>query len=267
MSEFTREASTHETRPEETPLHVVAPAATLRTAVDVLGALVDECRVRFDEEGLHVAAMDPATVASVSLDLDPTAFEVFDVEERTLGVPLERLDDVLSMGSGDGPVSLALDPETRRLAVAVAGLDYSMALVDPDAIRSPPDLDELDFDYAASVVLEAEALSRSIRAADMVSNHAAVGVDEDEEAFVVTAEGDTDDVRYRLSGEDLVDIDPEEAESLYSVDYLRALDRPTSTGSEVTLRLGTEIPLSLSFEVADGAGQVEYALSPRIARR
>ncbi|MFC5972716.1 DNA polymerase sliding clamp [Halomarina salina] len=267
MAEATHEESTHETRPDESPLHVVAPAATLRTAVDVLGALVDECRVQFDEEGLHVAAMDPATVASVSLDLDTAAFDTFDVEERTLGVPLERLDDVLSMASGDDPVSLALDPETRRLDVAVAGLDYSMALVDPDAIRSPPDLDELDFEYEASVVLEAEALSRSIRAADMVSNHATVGVEEEGEAFVVTAEGDTDDVRHRLSGEDLVDIDACEAESLYSVDYLRALDRPIPGGSEVSLELGTEIPLSLSFEVADGAGHVEYALSPRIARR
>ena len=252
---------------DATPLRVVVPVATLRTAVDVLGALVDECRVRFDEEGMHVAAMDPATVASVSLDLDPSAFDAFDVEERTLGVPLERLDDMLSMASGDDPVSLAFDPETRRLDVAVAGLDYSMALVDPEAVRSPPDLDELDFEYSARVVLAAEALSRSVRAADMVSDHATVGVDVDDGAFVVTAEGDTDDVRHRLSGKDLCDVDADEAESLYSVDYLRALDRPIPTGADVELELGTEIPLSLSFDVADGAGSVEFALSPRIARR
>lgn len=259
--------STFDTSADATPLRVIAPAATLRTAVDVIGALVDECRMRFDGEGVHVAAMDPATVASVSLDLDAAAFDAYDVEERTLGVPLERLDDVLSMASGDDPVTLALDPETRRLDVAVAGLDYSMALVDPEAIRSPPNLDELDFEYDASVVVEAATLSRSVRAADMVSDHATVGVDADDEAFVVSAEGDTDDVSHRLGAEDLLDVSPGEAESLYSVDYLRALDRPIPKGADVTLRLGTEIPLSLSFEVADGAGSVEYALSPRIARR
>lgn len=253
--------------PEETPLRVVVPASTLQTAIDVLDALVDECRMRFDAEGVHVAAMDPATVASVSLDLDASAFESYDVEERTLGVPLERLDDVLSMASGDDPVQLALDPETRRLNVAVTGLDYTMALVDPDAIRSPPDLDELDFDYGARVTLDSGKLSRSVRAADMVSTHASVGVDADDEAFVVSASGDTDDVRHRLAGDDLLDIDAGDAESLYSVDYLRALERPIPSGSEVTLQLGTEVPMALSFHIADGAGRVEYALSPRIARR
>jgi proliferating cell nuclear antigen len=259
--------STLESVPEETPLRVVAPASTLRTAVDVLGALVDECRMRFDAEGVHVAAMDPATVASVSLDLDTSAFESYDVEERTLGVPLDRLDDVLSMASGDDPVQLALDPETRRLNVAVAGLDYTMALVDPDAIRSPPDLDGMDFEYTASVTLDAGALTRSVRAADMVSDHATLGVDADDAAFTVEATGDTDDVCHRLADADLLDADLGDAESLYSVDYLLALERPIPAGSEVTLRLGTEIPVSLSFAVADGAGQVEYALSPRIARR
>ncbi|MWG35819.1 DNA polymerase sliding clamp [Halomarina oriensis] len=252
--------------PEETPLHVVVPASTLRTVVDVLGALVEECRMRFDADGVHVAAMDPATVASVSLDLSPAAFESYDVEERTLGVPLERLDDVLSMASGDDPVQLALDPETRRLTVAVAGLDYTMALVDPEAIRSPPDLAEMEFEYTAAVTLESTALSRSVRAADMVSSHATVGVDADDEAFVVSASGDTDDVRHRLAGDDLLDIDAGEAESLFSVDYLTALERPIPSGSEVTLELGMEIPMALSFEIAAGAGQVEYALSPRIAR-
>jgi proliferating cell nuclear antigen len=255
------------TVPEETPLRVVAPASTLRTAVDVLGALVDECRMRFDADGLHVAAMDPATVASVSLDLSPAAFESYTADERTLGVPLERLDDVLSMASSDDPVALAPDPETRRLNVAVAGLDYTMALVDPEAIRSPPDLDGMDFEYTASVTLDSGALTRSVRAADMVSDHATLGVDADDGAFTVEATGDTDDVRHRLAGDDLVDADPGDAESLYSVDYLLALERPIPSGTAVTLRLGTEVPASLSFAVADGAGEVAYALSPRIARR
>ncbi|MFD1514925.1 DNA polymerase sliding clamp [Halomarina rubra] len=250
----------------DSTLRLVVPAATLRTATDVLGALVEECRVRFDDEGLHVAAMDPATVASVSLDLSPSAFETYEVEDKRLGVPLERLDDVLSMASGDDLVSLTLDPETRRLHVAVAGLEYTMALVDPDAIRSPPDLDELDFEYSASVTLDSGALSRSVRAADMVSTHATVGVDPDTDAFVVSASGDTDDVAHRLRRDELVDCSVGEAESLYSVDYLRSIVRPIPAGTDVTLRLGTEVPLSLSFATADGAGQVEYALSPRIAR-
>lgn len=253
--------------PEETPLRVVAPASTLRTAVDVLGALVDECRMRFDAGGVHVAAMDPATVASVSLELTPAAFESYTADERTLGVPLERLDDVLSMASGDDPVVLALDPETRRLNVAVADLDYTMALVDPDAIRSPPDLAELEFEYAASVTLDAGALTRSVRAADMVSDHATLGVDADDGVFTVEATGDTDDVCHRIAEEDLLDADLGDAESLYSVDYLLALERPIPSGTAVTLRLGTEVPVSLSFAVDDGAVQVEYALSPRIARR
>lgn len=250
------------------PLRLVVPAPTLRTAVDALRALVDECRMTFDEDGLRVDAMDPATVASVSLELAPAAFETYDVDGRTLGVPLERLDDVLSVAGREDTVALAFDPETRRLDVAAGGVDYAMALLDPESVRSPPDLEAMAFEFTASATVGADALSRAVRAADMVSDHATVGVDDGGEtgALVVAAEGDTDDVVTRLDGEELAALSPGAAESLYSVDYLRALDRAVPTGASVDLRLGDEVPLSLSFDVADGSGRVEYALSPRIAR-
>lgn len=243
-----------------------AAAGTVRTVVDVVGAVVDECRLRLDADGIHVSAVDPAAIASVSVDVPASAFDVYEGEGGTIGVDLDRLADVLSVADRGGRVGFLLDAATRKLHVVIGDLEYTMALIDPESIRSPPDLSAAEFGFTADAVLGTDDIDRFVRAADMVSDHVGMGVDDAEGAFYVEAEGDTDDVSLVLPGEELVDLTPGEAHSLYSVDYLRELSRVIPSGSDVRLRLGDEAPLGIGYELGDGAGSVEGYLSPRIAR-
>jgi proliferating cell nuclear antigen len=255
------------TDPAPDSLHVVTRAETLQQAVALVGALVDECRVRFGDEGVEVTAIDPANVAAVGLSVDRAAFEAYDADGETLGVDLDRFGDVLSMADGDDLVELDLDAESRRLHLHVDGLAYTLALIDPDSIRSSPARADLAVDAPAAVVLDESELDRAVSAADMVSDHLALAVDADAATFHVDAEGDTDDVSLTREADDLLDISPGEARSLFSLDYLRDVAREIPSGTDVTLELGTEEPLVLSYGFADGVGSVEYLVSPRISRR
>lgn len=239
-------------------------AETMRTVVGVVRAVVDECRVHLEADGFHVAAVDPAAVASVSVDVGTDAFETYEGEGGVIGLDLERLSDVLSVADRDQLVELALDAETRKLHVAIGELDYTMALIDPEAIRSPPDVSAVDFEFTADAVVRTEDVARFVRAADMVSTHLGMGVDDAEDALYVEATGDTDDVSLVVPAEDLVDLTPGAAHSLFSVDFLKDLSRAIPRDSDVRLRLGNDMPLELRYDVADGAGTVEGFLSPRI---
>jgi proliferating cell nuclear antigen len=240
-------------------------AETARKVIETVYALVEECRIHLGEDGIHIMAADPALVASVTLNVDSAAFDTYSASGGLIGVNLERLSDVLGVAERDQLVTFTLDNETRKLHVAVDELEYRMALIDPDSIRSPPDPSNFDFEYSGTVVVRTEEVDRFVWASDMVADHLAIGMAEEEKPFYVEAEGDTDDVSLALSDDDLIERTPGSARSLFSLDYLSAINRPIPSDSAVRLSLGNELPIELQYEIASGHGSVEYVLSPRIA--
>ena len=242
--------------------NAIVSADTLGTALDSVSALVEECTVHLNEDGLAIRAVDPANVGMVDLSLSATAFESYEADGGKIGVNLSRLQDTVGMADAGQLVHLELDEETRKLHIQLDGLEYTLALIDPDSIRQEPDIPDLDL--PANIVVEGRDINRAVKAADMVSDHIALGVDEEDSVFYVEAEGDTDNVDLRLDEADLIDLTPGPAHSLFSLDYLKDMNKAIPTDGEVTIELGEEFPVKLHFEIAEGNGQVTYMLAPRI---
>jgi proliferating cell nuclear antigen len=240
----------------------IVAAETLTSALDSVSVLVDECKIRLEEDGLAIRAVDPANVGMVDLHLSAEAFESYEADGGVIGVDLSRLEDIAGMAGKNDLVDLELDEETRKLHIQIDGLEYTLALIDPDSIRQEPDIPDLDL--AAQMVLEGRHLDRSVKAADMVSDHIALGVDADAETFYVDAEGDTDDVHFELEREDLLSLEAGSARSLFSLDYLKDMNKAIPNDAEVTLELGDDFPVQIHFEIAEGMGDVTYVLAPRI---
>ena len=240
----------------------IVSADTLTDALDSVSVLVDECKIRLNEEELSIRAVDPANVGMVDLSLEAAAFESYEADGGVIGVNLGRLQDIAGMANSGDLIRFELDEETRKLHIGIDGLSYTLALIDPDSIRQEPDIPELDL--PAQIVLEGNQLDRGITAADMVSDHISLRVDEDAEAFYIEAEGDTDDVDLELTSEDLIDLTAGPADSLFSLDYLKDMNKAIPKATEVTVDLGEEFPVKLHYEFAEGLGHVTYMLAPRI---
>ncbi len=240
----------------------IVDAETLQEALDSVSVLVDECKIHLNEDGLAIRAVDPANVGMVDMELAAEAFESYEADGGLIGVNLTRLEDIAKMANAGQLVQLELDEETRKLHIDTDGLEYTLALIDPDSIRKEPDLPDLDL--PARVVLEGSNIDRAVKAADMVSDHIALGVDPDAEQFYVDAEGDTDDVHLELGREDLIDLTAGEARSLFSLDYLKDMNKAIPKDAEVTMELGEEFPVKMHFDFAEGDGHVTFMLAPRI---
>ena len=240
----------------------IVSASTLRDALDSVSVLVDECKVRLEEDELAIRAVDPANVGMVDLGLEAAAFESYEADGGVIGVNLNRLEDIAGMADTGDLIQLELDEETRKLHIHIEGLSYTLALIDPDSIRQEPDIPDLDL--PAEIVLEGAQLDRGITAADMVSDHIRLRVDEAEEAFFIEAEGDTDDVDLQLDREDLIDLQAGPADSLFSLDYLEDMNKAIPKDAEVRVELGEEFPVKMHYEFGEGMGQVTYMLAPRI---
>jgi proliferating cell nuclear antigen len=240
----------------------IVSASTLGDALDSVSVLVDECKIRLNEDGLAIRAVDPANVGMVDLELEAAAFESYEADGGVIGVNLARLEDIASMANAGDLVHLELDEETRKLHIRMDGLSYTLALIDPDSIRQEPDIPDLDL--SAEIVVEGAQLGRGITAADMVSDHIRLRVDPDAGAFLVEAQGDTDDVDLELGRDDLIDLKAGAADSLFSLDYLKDMNKAIPGDAEVTVELGEEFPVKLHYEFAEGLGHVTYMLAPRI---
>lgn len=180
----------------------IVGASTLQDALDSVSVLVDECKIRLNDEELSIRAVDPANVGMVDLTLEAAAFESYEADGGVIGVNLARLEDIAGMANSGDLIHLELNEETRKLHIEIDGLSYTLALIDPDSIRQEPDIPDLDL--ASEIVVEGAQINRGITAADMVSDHIRLRVDETDEAFFIEAEGDTDDVDLRLAREDLI---------------------------------------------------------------
>jgi proliferating cell nuclear antigen len=240
----------------------IVGASTLQDALDSVSVLVDECKIRLNEDELSIRAVDPANVGMVDLSLAAAAFESYEADGGVIGVNLSKLEDFVGMASGDELVELELDEKTRKLSIRMDGLSSTLALIDPDSIRQEPDIPDLDL--SSEIVMEGAQLDRGIKAADMVSDHVRLRVDPDAEAFHIQAEGDTDDVDFQLDVDDLIDLTAGTADSLFSLDYLKDMNKAIPKDAEVTVELGEEFPVKIHYAVAEGQGNVTYMLAPRI---
>ncbi len=240
----------------------IVSASTLQDALDSVSVLVDECKIRLNEEALSIRAVDPANVGMVDLTLEAAAFESYEADGGVIGVNLARLEDIAGMANSGDLIHLELDEETRKLHIETDGLSYTLALIDPDSIRQEPDIPDLDL--ASEIVVEGAQIDRGIKAADMVSDHIRLRVDETQETFFIEAEGDTDDVDLELTREDLIALTAGPADSLFSLDYLKDMNKAIPGDAEVTIELGEEFPVKLHYAFAEGLGTVTFMLAPRI---
>jgi proliferating cell nuclear antigen len=235
---------------------------TIKTVLTTLRAIVDEARIHIDENGISMRAVDPANVAMDDLDLTAAAFESYDATPGVIGVDLDRFADAVGMANADDLVQLSLDQQTRKLLIHVDGLEFTMACIDPGSIRAEPEIPDLDL--SAEITLSRDALDRGGKAADMVSDHIKFTMDETPEQFCIEAEGNTDDVELEIDSEDLEDVTAADAEALFSLDYLKDIVRTIPKGTAVTMRFGTDLPVIMAYDLADGDGQVRRMLAPRI---
>ncbi|HOT95413.1 MAG TPA: DNA polymerase sliding clamp, partial [Methanoregulaceae archaeon] len=114
------------------------------------------------------------------------------------------------------------------------------------------------------VVLDGTTLANAIKAAGVVSDKIALGIDPEARVFYMEAEGDTENIRLELGAADLLSLTETKARSLFSIDYLKDMSKTMGRSERVEIGIGVDHPVRFSFEIANGAGRVVYLLAPRI---
>ncbi|MGB0653083.1 MAG: proliferating cell nuclear antigen (pcna) [Thermoplasmatota archaeon] len=235
-------------------------AETLKTVLEAVHTLVDEAKIQVSPDGISLKAVDPAHVAMVDLSLGKGAFTEYKGADLDLGIDLDKLKDILKLaGSGDA-IGLEYKEDAHRLVFKIGHLTRRMALVDTQNMTDPkvPNLN-----LPNEVRVMASELMQGIKASDAVSDH--IKLIAEGTTFELVAEGDTDQVHLKLEGDDLVAIEAtERSQSMFSLDYFSNMVKAVKAGESITLHLGSDYPVKMEFDIADGSGHIVYLLAPRI---
>ena len=237
-----------------------ARAEILKEVVNVVSTLVDEAKFTVNADGLTLRAVDPAHIAMVDLTLAKDAFEEFKADESEIGIDIDKLSQFLKLARGDDVVDLKHDEEKRKLKIVVGDITRHMSLIDTTGMSDPkvPNLE-----LPATVTVRSDDLLQGIRASETVSDHIALVASPD--SFEMSCEGDMDQVHWKKAKKDLGALEtPSSVRSLFPLEYFSNMLKSVSSGSPVTMRLGSDYPVKMEFKIADEKGEVRYLLAPRI---
>ncbi|NLA37890.1 MAG: DNA polymerase sliding clamp [Methanomicrobiales archaeon] len=243
-------------------LKATIDADIFRESIDAIAALVTECRLHTAEDHIRTRAVDTANVAMVSLDLQSTAFNSFSATAGEVGLDIAKMKNVLGMMGKGEALALNLLDEDRKLELNFGGYRYSITLLDVNTIRKDPNPPAIEL--LGKAILRGDALNNAIKAAAVISDKIALGIDPNAMTFYMEAEGDTDHIKLALGEDELIALNPVQARSLFSLDYLKDMGRVMARADEVEIYLGIDHPVRFAFDIADGNGHVEYLLAPRI---
>ncbi|EMA64656.1 hypothetical protein [Halorubrum lipolyticum] len=255
---------------------VIVRAEVLQQVVDQLLTVVDEAIFRIGYDGLAVAAVDPANVGMVDLDVESGAFESVGDGMFPIGLNLQRLDDYIDGASGADPVTLSYRPEMRSICIEHTNVEVEMAGIDPDAIRGEPDIPDLD--PSVEFTTDAGVFRDAVESAELVSDYVELEAVVDDQELVVSGIGDTDKIETVLGPDELPEASFEsDAVSMYSVAYLvggstggskyKGLLKPLDKGTDLRVEFSQEHPVKMHYDFADGFGHVTVMLAPRIQNR
>lgn len=264
---------------DDAAVSILTSGKPIRCLTRLPTAVVNEAKVRFDADGLHIRAVDPANVGLIELTAHAEGFEAWRMpdedEEIVVGMSLPRLTNALGWARmrGDGdPVSIDVLTDPTRIRVSVTRPDQSVQRttewfgIDPDSIRKEPDLPNLELPCVADP--------------DIVGFHDAVAAFEDDYAAVeydasgsLVLRADLDDdgeERVTFPNAAWVDGDEDDAlvgtSSMFSLSYLEDMAKAVkrSRADRLTIRWADEFPTMLHFEHEEWGYEGTFMLAPRI---
>jgi proliferating cell nuclear antigen len=224
--------------------------------VGIISEMVLEVRIKVNNEGLSISAIDPANVAMILFKLPADAFSELEVEkEEILGVSLDNLKAVLRRVKA-GSV-LVMEKEENMLKIIIQDKirkEFSLALIDVEGDEKPiPNLN-----FVSKIEMTSVDFSEAIEDCNVVADSCSFISAPDN--FVIQGKGNLNSFKSEFSDE--VNIQAEEASSKYSLEYLQKMIKGTKLTDKVVLNFGNDYPLKLEFNTPKVS--LSFILAPRV---
>ena len=224
--------------------------------VGIISELVLEVRIKVSAEGMSILAIDPANVAMILFKLPASAFSELEVgKEEILGVSLDNLKavlrrvktgSVLIMSRQENELKLEIKDKIKR--------EFNLALIEVEGEEK--DIPNLEF--TSRIEMSSVDFSEAIEDCAVVADSCAFVSSSN--SFVIQAKGSLNSFKSEFRDE--VNIQAEEANSKYSLEYLQKMIKAGKISDKVTISFSSDYPLRLDFNTP--LIELGFILAPRV---
>jgi proliferating cell nuclear antigen len=227
----------------------------LSRVIDVISELVTEVRIKVNEFGLSITAMDPANVSMVRFVIPKSSFSVLEADNEVLGINLDNLKRILKR-SGPGS-SLIMEKKDNFLNIQIQDRikrNFNLSLIDVDS----EDKEMRELDFSSKVELSSSDFIDSIEDCLIVSDACSFVVRDGK--FAIEAKG-LNSAMSEFSGDEAI-IQAENCRSRYSLEYLQKFAKGSKLADKTVLRFADDHPLRI--DIKNGFMELSFLLAPRV---
>ncbi len=227
----------------------------LSKVIEIISELVAEVRIKIDQSGLNITAMDPANVSMVHFVLPKSSFSGFETGTEVLGVNLDNLKRILKRCNSGS--SLVMEKKENMLNIQIQDKikrNFSLALIEIES-------EEKDFpslEFSSFVELDSSDFVDSIEDCIVVSDACSFIVKDNK--FIIEAKG-LNSAMSEFSGDE-ARISAENCKSRYSLEYLQKFAKASKLTEKTILRFAEEHPLKI--DIKNSLLEISFLLAPRV---
>lgn len=224
-------------------------------AIELISELVTEVRLKVNEFGMSITAIDPANVAMVGFKLPKSAFSQFETDDESLGINLDNLKRILKRcGLGS---SLILEKKENLLNIQIQDRikrNFNLSLLEiEDEEKEMPDLE-----FSSVVELSSIDLIASIEDCGVVADACSFIIEDGK--FIIEARN-LNSARSEFSGDE-AKIQAENCKSRYSLEYLQKFIKGAKLCEKTILSFANDHPLKM--EIRTSGMELSFILAPRV---
>ncbi len=223
--------------------------------ISLISELVTEVKMRVDENGLGITAVDPANVALTNFQLPKKAFSQFEVEEEVLGISLDNLKSVLKRAGKNSSIILKKNDNSLTIEIhdkIKREFNISLINIEQEEKEMP------DLEFSCKVKMASEDFSQAINDCKVVADSCSFAISEDN--FIISAKG-LNSMKSEFS-KDEVFIEGEKGQAKYSLEYLEKIVQASKLSDSVSINFSDDYPLKLEFQ--NDRMELAFVLAPRV---
>jgi proliferating cell nuclear antigen len=224
--------------------------------VGIISELVTEVRLKVSKEGMHLVAIDPASVAMVHFNIPAELFSVYEVDkDEVLGVNLDNLKSILrrcKLGS-----SLSLERAENLLRISIKDKikrDFALALIDVEGEEK----EMPTWEFSSVVKMDSQDFVDAIEDSMVVSDACTFIAEPGK--FTIEAKG-LHSARTEFSSDE-VEIYSNSGTARFSLEYLAKFIKGAKISNKVEINFSDNHPMKINFPT--GKVLLSFVLAPRV---
>ena len=226
-------------------------------AIDVISELVTEVRIKIDDLGIHINAIDPANVAMVGFTIPKSSFSQFETGPEVLGINLDSLRKILRRCSSGSSVifekkgnllSIQIDDRIKR--------NFLLSLIEVE--REEKEIPNLKFTTA--VKMNSVDFVDSVEDCAVVADACSFLIKDGK--FLMEARG-LNSARAEFSGDEAeITTEIASCKSRYSLEYLQKFAKGSKLFEKTILKFSDDHPLRMDLKSENL--ELSFILAPRV---